>query len=154
MWIRKVKSCLSDIIFDGNDINTRLRILPLVNIHTHGPDEIPTAYLKTLHNVLANPLCLIFQRSFNSGILPNIWKCTNIVPVCKGNGNKLKVDKYRPISLTSTLCKFMESFIFDYIYKYCTENNILTETQHGFRKNKSTASNLPEFTDDFLKLRR
>ena len=40
---------------------------------------------------------------------------------------------------------------FYYIYKYCTENNLLTHTQHGFRKNKSTTSNLLEFTDDILK---
>ena len=96
-----------------------------------------------------------FQHSFNSGILPHIWKCSNIEPVCKENGNKFKVDNYRPISLTSTLCKVMESVIFDYIYKYCTENNFLTDTQHGFRKNKSTTSNLleftPECTDDILK---
>ena len=45
----------------------------------------------------------------------------------------------------------IESVIFDYIYKYCTENNFLTDTQHGFRKNKSTTSNLLEYTDDILK---
>ena len=61
------------------------------------------------------------------------------------------INNYRPISLTSTLCKVMESVLFYYIYKYCTENNLLTDTQHGFRKNKSTASNLLEFTDDILK---
>ena len=45
----------------------------------------------------------------------------------------------------------MESVIFDYIYKYCTENNFLTDTQHGFRKNKSKTFNLLEFTEDILK---
>ena len=76
---KKIKSCLSDIIFDENDINTRLRTLLLK--YSCGPDEKPTAFLKTLYNVLAFPLCLIFKHSFNSGILPNIWKCANIVPV-------------------------------------------------------------------------
>ena len=42
----------------------------------------------------------------------------------------------------------METVIFDYIYKYCTENNLFTDTQHDFRKNKSKTSNLLEFTDD------
>ena len=45
----------------------------------------------------------------------------------------------------------MESVIFYYIYKHCAENNLLAGTQHGFRKNKSTVSNLLEFTDDILK---
>ena len=145
----KIKSCLSDITFNENDIHTCLRTLPLK--HSCGPDEIPTAFLKTLYNVLAFPLCFIFQHSFNSGILPNILKCANIVPVYKRIGNKFKVDNYKPISLTSTLCKVMESVIFYYIYKYCTKNNLLTDTQHGFRKNKSTTSNLLEYTDDILK---
>ena len=77
--------------------------------------------------------------------------CANIVPVYKGNGKKLNVDNYRPIGLTSTICKVMESVIFDKIYKYYTENNFLTDIQHGFRKNKSTTSNLLEFIDDILK---
>ena len=96
--------------------------------YSRGPDEIPTAFLKTLHNVTSNLLafllCLIFQHSFNSGILPSILKCANIVPVCKENGNKFKGDNYRFISLTSTLCKVMERVIFYYIYKYCTESNL------------------------------
>ena len=45
----------------------------------------------------------------------------------------------------------MEIVIFYYIYKYCTENNLLTGTQHGFMQNESTTSNLLEFTDDILK---
>ena len=45
----------------------------------------------------------------------------------------------------------MESVVFYYIYKYCTENNFLTDAQHGFRINKSTTFNLLEFTDDILK---
>ena len=144
-----IKSCLNDIIFDEHDINTRLQALPIK--YSCGPDEIPTAFLKTLHNVLALPLSLIFQNSLNSGNLPNVWKCANIVPVYKGNGTKFKVDNYRPISLTSTICKVMESVIVDHIYKYYTDNNLLTHTQHGFRKNKSTTSNLLEFTDDISK---
>ena len=98
------------VVFDENDINTRLQTLLLK--YSCGLDEIPTALLKTLHNVLAFQLRLIFQLSFNSGILPNIWKCAYIVPVYKGNGSKFKVDNYRPISLTSTICKVMESVFF------------------------------------------
>ena len=45
----------------------------------------------------------------------------------------------------------MKSVIFYHIYKYYTDNNLLTHTQHGFKKNKSTTSNLLEYTDDILK---
>ena len=69
---KKTKSCLSHIVFDENDINTRLRTLLIK--YSCGPDEIPTALLQTLHNVLAFLLCLFYQHSFNSGILLNNWK--------------------------------------------------------------------------------
>ena len=45
----------------------------------------------------------------------------------------------------------MESVILDYIYKYCTKNNFVTDTQYGFRKIKSTTSNLLELIADILK---
>ena len=69
---KKIKSCLSDIVFDENDINTRPQTLPLK--YSCGPDEIPAAFLKTLHKLLAFPLCLIFQHSFNSGIFYLIFE--------------------------------------------------------------------------------
>ena len=148
-FINQTNVCLSNITFDVFDIDKRLASLPLK--YSCGPDGIPTAFLKSLHNVLAFPLCLLFQQSLNSGELPSIWKCANIIPVFKGNGTRFKVENYRPISLTSSLCKVMEGIIFDSIYIHCTENNLLTDSQHGFRKNKSTSSNLMEFMDDISK---
>ena len=89
---KKINSCLNEIIFDEHDISTRLQTLPLKYLCR--PDEIPTAFLKTLHNTLPSSLCLILQYSLNSGILPNVWKCANIVPAYTGNRNKFKVGNY------------------------------------------------------------
>ena len=83
-FINQTNVCLSNITFDVFDIDKRLASLPLK--YSCGPDGIPTAFLKSLHNVLAFPLCLLFQQSLNSGELPSIWKCANIIPVFKGNG--------------------------------------------------------------------
>ena len=63
---KTISSCL---IFDKHDIATRLQTFPFN--YPCEPNEIPTAFLKTLHNVIAFSLCLIFQHSFSSGILPN-----------------------------------------------------------------------------------
>ena len=56
---KKTKPCLSHIVFDENDINTRLRTLLIK--YSCGPDEISTLFLQTLHNVLAFPLCSFFS---------------------------------------------------------------------------------------------
>ena len=56
---KKINSCLSGIKFNEHDINTCLQTLPLK--YSCGLDEIPIVFLKTLHNVLAFPHCLIFN---------------------------------------------------------------------------------------------
>ena len=65
--------------------------------------------------IIAYSLCLllslIFQKSFNNSDLPDVWKRASVVPVFKGKGNKYDVNNYRPISLTSTIGKEMETMV-------------------------------------------
>jgi hypothetical protein len=44
------------------------------------------------------------------GILPTDWKTANVVPIFK-KGVKIKAENYRPVSLTSVVCKMMEHII-------------------------------------------
>ena len=76
----------------------------------------------------------------------------DIVPTFKGKGSKYDVNNYRPISLTSTICKLMESVIHNNISDHCNLNNILTPEQHGFRNNYSTTSILLKLLSDITKL--
>jgi len=48
-----------------------------------GPDGIPPRVLKELHAQLANPLCVLFNKSIDSGIVPSDWKKANVVPIFK-----------------------------------------------------------------------
>src|SRR5882757_114716 len=52
---------------------------------------------------------------------------------------------YRPISLTSLICKMMESIIKDCIINYLYQFSLIRNSQHGFTKNRSCLSNLLEF---------
>ena len=57
-----------------------------------------------------------------------------MVPIYKG-GVKPKDDvaSYRPVSLTSFLCKVIEKLISVRIMKYVDEQGILSDNQFGFR---------------------
>ena len=64
--------------------------------------------------LVAEPLAIMFQESFQSAILPSDWKSANIVPIFR-KGDKTDQNDYRPVSVTPVPCKIMESIIKDSI---------------------------------------
>ena len=74
------------------------------------------------------------------------WKEANVVPVYKG-GVKPKDDvgSYRPVSLTSILCKVLEKLISVRIIKYADEHDILSDNQFGFWNGRNCEQMLVKF---------
>ena len=58
-------------------------------------------------------------------ILPDMWKVACIVPIYKGKGSKDDAINYRPIKLTSVICKLMKSIIIQNITQHCLKNNFI-----------------------------
>ena len=65
-----------------------------------------------------------------------------VIPIQKPGKDHSGPNSYRPISLTSCVCKTLERMINDRLIWYLEHNNILTDIQCGFRKRKSTADHL------------
>jgi hypothetical protein len=112
-----------------------------------GPDNISPRILKELATDISPLLQLIFQKSLDTGVVPDDWRIANVSPVYK-KGQKSLAKNYRPISLTSVCCKTMEHILASKIMKHGEENNILYPLQHGFRKDHSCETQLIEFVDD------
>ncbi len=53
----------------------------------------------------------IFNHIQNEGSLPEDWKSAIVIPVVKPGKDATQSNSYRPIALTSTLCKVMEKMI-------------------------------------------
>ena len=49
---------------------------------------------------------------------------------------------YRPISLTSQMCKVFETIIRDQVIEFLETNALIRNSQHGFRKGSSCLTNL------------
>ena len=136
---------ISDVIFTCEDI---IKVVHnMNNTMSHGPDNFSCFLVKKLISSIASPLSLLFQCSMHEGKLPEIWKIACITPIYKGKGSKHDVANFRPISLTSVICKIMESIIKDRIMQHCIDNNLISSTQHGFLRGKSTVTNLLELTN-------
>ena len=80
--------------------------------------------------------------------IPNSWRLANITPLHK-KGPKRTVSNYRPISLTSVVCKTMETFVRDRLMDHMEKNNLFTNHQHGFRKGSFCSTQLIEVLEDW-----
>ena len=60
------------------------------------------------------------------------------------------MNNYRPITVLPIIAKMFERLIYDQLYTYFTENNLLGSQQWGFRSLHSTVLALNEATDSWL----
>jgi len=81
--------------------------------------------------------------------VPDDWKEANVVPVYKG-GSRNVASNYRPISLTSQLCKVLETIVRDQVIEFMETNVLIRNSQQGFRKGSSCLTNLLLFLDKVL----
>ena len=109
----------------------------LENKSSSGHDGISNKLLKLIKNELKSPLTLIINQMITTGIFPQSFKISKIIPLYKKGDHSL-LTNYRPISLLPTISKVFERIIYDQMYEYLNENNLLAEEQFGFRKYHST----------------
>ena len=84
-------------------------------------DGIPACALKELAFDLAPILTHLYQQSLNTSTLPEEWKLAFITPVFK-KGKRSHPLNYRPISLTSIVCKIFEHIVDNQITNHLETN--------------------------------
>ena len=107
-------------------------------IHPRIPKELPEE--------VAIPVHVIFQCSLDQGQIPDCWKQGVVSPLYK-NGDRHDRKNYRPVTITSVLCRVLEKIMRKQILFHLENNNIITKHQHGFTKRKSCETNLLESYD-------
>jgi hypothetical protein len=101
-----------------------------------GPDGVSSRILKIFGGCLAVPITRFFQQSYDTGVLPPDWTHAIVHPIPK-KGTRSDPRNYRPISLTSQLCKIFEHIVVSNLHKHLAVHNLLVPNQHGFRKKRS-----------------
>ena len=102
-----------------------------------GTNSIPTKILKFKKEFL-KPLGDIINLSFNQGILPNLLKIANVIPIHK-KSDKLDCNNYRPISLLSNISKIFGKYMHTHLTNFLQKNKFGSH-QFGFCNGYSVAA--------------
>ena len=87
----------------------------------------------------------------SEGTVPKDWKCAEVTAIFK-KGAKSDPGNYRPVSLTSVVCKVLESFVRDQLVDHMEKNLLFSDCQHGFRRHRSCVTQLLDAMNDFTDL--
>ncbi len=132
------------LTFTEEEVEKRLKDL---NINkSPGPDNMNPYFLRELASELKKPLTALFNKSLSNGALPEVWKHGNITAIFK-KGDRKDPGNYRPVSLTSIVCKLMESLIRDHIINFFKINHLFSDKQFGFLSGRSTSLQLLSVLD-------
>ncbi|KAH7986064.1 hypothetical protein HPB49_026145 [Dermacentor silvarum] len=127
---------ISTISFSHDDLHEAVRFIkPSQN---PGPDYIAPSFLKLIYPHVSYSLLLMFQSFMDNAFVPQKWKESFVTPVHKGRGKPTcEMSSYRPVSITSILCRTFERLVNRSIIAFLEQNRILASSQHVFRPNRS-----------------
>jgi len=116
-----------------------------------GYDNISYEMLKQLPKNATKVLLNYYNKLWIGGIFPSAWRHSIVLPVLKQGKSPTDPTSYRPISLTSTLCKVLEKMVATRLAYHLEKHNVLCAEQSGFRAGRSTMDQLMRLQDTILK---
>lgn len=104
-----------------------------------GIDGIHYLMIKHLSPTSLTFLLAMFNRIWMKGEFPTSWREALILPFLKPNKSGSLPQDYRPIALTSSLCKLLERMVNSRLRWYLESKSLISSSQFGFQRAKSTA---------------
>nr|CAH7753143.1 unnamed protein product [Callosobruchus chinensis] len=141
----------SDISFNMKlvDIETIVQIVSAIKSNAKGVDDVSLQMVKLCLPAIAIYLLHIVNCCIEVGYFPQQWKVSQIRPAPKNN-NPEEYRDLRPVTILPIFSKILEKVICKQIMEYVSANQILPESQSGFRKNHSTVSALANLSDEII----
>lgn len=119
-------------------------IMNLKSGTSSGIDNLSSNLIKKSVDFIVAPLTFLINLSLSEGHFPSILKTAKVFPLFKKGDNTLP-ENYRPVATLSTISKILERVVFNRIVSFTIKYNILSESQHGFRKSRSTETAIMAF---------
>ena len=111
-----------------------------------GADNIPIFIIKKTLDLISDQLLSIINLSLSSGVFPDRLKISKIIPIFKSDNASL-AQNYRPISILPAFSKIFERAVYNRIFQFLVDNDILFKHQFGFRPGHSTSPALINFVN-------
>ena len=103
-----------------------------------GADEVSYSMLRNLAPSGKTLLLNLLNRAFKEGKFPDKWKEALIIPILKAGKQATSPGSYRPIALTSCICKVFERILNRRLVWYLESRGYVDRQQSGFRRGRST----------------
>ncbi|XP_076291049.1 uncharacterized protein LOC143214198 [Lasioglossum baleicum] len=137
---RRTNKSLPNIRCREKKVNPNIALLVSPNEYGYS-DGIDYKMIKCLSTKCRLNLLDIYIEIFRTSCLPEEWNKCQILFIKKADNNG-----FRPISLTSCMCKIMERMINNRLLWWCETTNQLPPSQMGFRKGRSSIDNIFNIT--------
>ncbi|GAU99945.1 hypothetical protein RvY_10876 [Ramazzottius varieornatus] len=109
-----------------------------------GSSLITNRLLRVAGTAIVHPPSRLSNLIIQTGQFPTVWKKADAVPIPKKGGSA-----FRPISLLPPLSKLFEKILADHLSNYLYQNTLLSDSQYGFRKQRSTEIQLAQMSHHF-----
>ena len=116
-----------------------------------GEDRVAADFLAHLPTVAKNVVVRLFNKVWTEGKLPCVWKRAIVIPILKAGKDGRAAESYRPIALTSALCKLMERLVANRLTWYLETHGLLCNVQSGFRRHRSTIDPIARLHDQIVR---
>lgn len=112
-----------------------------------GIDDLNCNIILDVYKEVKDPLFYIFNKAFEQSIFPDSLKVTKVTPVYK-SGDAALPSNYRPISVLPVFSKILERIMYNRIYSFFSDNNLLYSKQFGFQRHTSTEHAIIQLVTD------
>ena len=141
-----------DKMFTFRAISEEEVLTLLLNMSTNkatGTDQLSIKLVKLAAPLITHAMTVMFNKSIALGTFPCEWKISKVTPVYK-SGVREVMNNYRPISVISIVAKAVEKLVYNQLYEYFMNIDMLTTSQHSFRPNHSTVSAMLEIANKWF----
>ena len=113
-----------------------------------GLDKITYSMIKNTSEKFKTHILKLFNEIYLNNTLPTAWRTAIVIPIPKPNKDHSSPLNFRPISLTSCLCKLMEKMVNNRLVWFLENKNCISNTQAGFKRGRSTTDCIVQFSSD------